>query len=77
MWQRNDWANGPPPHAKPLTLVNTMLKLTLWIGTPSFLAFVGSTYSALLENIHFFFLLSVTALLIAILPRLAEARVRR
>lgn len=50
-----------------------MLKLGLWIGTPSVMTFLASSYSALLENIVFFFALSVAALFVAIVPRLSES----
>ncbi len=49
-------------------------KLLLWIGAPSAATFLVSAY---LENIHFFFFLSVAALLVAILPRLSESRIER
>ncbi|GEM_PF-1398217 len=53
------------------------MKFALWIGTPSLVAFLAWVYSQFLDNIHFFFVLSVAALLVGILPRLGEARVRR
>lgn len=53
------------------------MKTALWIGAPSIVTFLASVFSHLFENIHFFFLLSVAALLVAILPRLMEVRVRR
>lgn len=53
------------------------MKLALWIGAPSLLTFLAWLSSQFLENIHFFFLLSVGALLVAVLPRLSEARGRR
>jgi hypothetical protein len=53
------------------------MKLALWIGTPSLITFLAWAYSQIFENIHFFFLLSVVALLVAILPRLTEAKIRR
>lgn len=53
------------------------MKLALWIGAPSLITFLASVYSQVLENIDFFFLLSAGALLVAILPRLNEVRVRR
>lgn len=52
-----------------------MLKLGLWIGTPSLITFLASSYSALLENIVFIFMLSVMALLVAIVPRLSDKAV--
>ncbi len=47
-----------------------MLKIGLWIGIPSLITFLASTYSSLADNIVFIFALSVAALLVAILPRL-------
>ncbi len=52
------------------------MKFAFWIGTPSFVTLLASAYYQLLENIDFFFVLSVVALLVAILPRLADTRVR-
>ena len=49
-----------------------MLKLGLWVGTPSAVTYLASSYSALLENFVFLSLLSVMALLVAILPRLSD-----
>jgi hypothetical protein len=49
-----------------------MLKLGLWVGTPSAVTYLASSYSALLENFVLFSLLSVAALLVAVLPRLSE-----
>lgn len=49
-----------------------MLKLSFWIGTPSTIVFLGSTYSQVLENFFYIALLSAAALLIAILPQLTE-----
>jgi len=50
-----------------------MIKLGLWVGTPSLITFLASSYSALLENIIFLFLLSLVAMLVAILPPLLDA----
>jgi hypothetical protein len=49
-----------------------MLKLGLWAGIPAGITFLASWYSAFLENIVFFFVVSVAALLVAIVPRLSE-----
>jgi hypothetical protein len=53
------------------------MKTALWLGAPSIVAFLTSMFSSLIENIHFFFLLSAIALLVAILPKLSEVRSRR
>jgi hypothetical protein len=53
-----------------------MMKTALLIGTPSLVTLFASAYSQLLENIDFFFLVSVVALLVAIVPRLIEAKAR-
>ncbi len=49
-----------------------MLKVGLWVGIPSFITYLASTYSVLLENIVFIFIVSVVALLIAIIPRISD-----
>ncbi len=49
-----------------------MLKWGLWVGIPSFVTYLASTYSVLLENIVFIFIVSVIALLIAIIPRISD-----
>lgn len=49
-----------------------MLKLSFWIGTPSIITYLASTYSQLLENIFFIFTLSVVALIVAILSQIGE-----
>ena len=49
-----------------------MLKLSFWIGTPSIITYLASTYSQLLENIFYIFLLSAVALLVAILSQRDE-----
>jgi hypothetical protein len=51
-----------------------MLKLGLWAGTPSFVAFVASSYSMLLENFVFFSVLAVLAMWVAIAPRVTQPR---
>lgn len=49
-----------------------MLKLSFWIGTPSVITWLASTYSHLLENIIYIFALSVVALVVAILSQIGE-----
>ncbi|MHB8534315.1 MAG: hypothetical protein ACYDBW_02580 [Sulfuricaulis sp.] len=49
-----------------------MLKLSFWIGMPSVITYLASTYSQLLENIFYIFLLSVAALVVAILSQIGE-----
>ena len=49
-----------------------MLKLSFWIGTPSIITYLASTYSQLLENIIYIFALSVAALMVAILSQISE-----
>ena len=49
-----------------------MLKVGLWVGIPSFITYLASTYSATMESIVFIFIVSVVALLIAILPRISD-----
>ena len=53
-----------------------MLKVGLWVGVPSFITYLASTYSALLESIVFIFIVSVVALLIAIIPRISDKNPR-
>ncbi len=53
------------------------MKLALWIGAPSLVTFLAWVYARFFENIHFFFLLAVVALVVAILPRLSEAKARQ
>jgi len=55
----------------PLEVVG-MLKWSLLLGMPSVATYFASTYSLILENMHFFFLLSVAALLVAIVPRISD-----
>ncbi|OGI43802.1 MAG: hypothetical protein A2637_02000 [Candidatus Muproteobacteria bacterium RIFCSPHIGHO2_01_FULL_65_16] len=62
----------PLPADSEFTEVGTMLKWGLWLGTPSLITFLASTYSSLLDNIVFIFILSVAALLVAILPLIYE-----
>lgn len=47
-----------------------MVKLGLWLGTPSVITFLASSSSVRVENTLFVFALSVLALLIGIGPRL-------
>jgi hypothetical protein len=49
-----------------------MLKLSFWIGTPSIITYLASTYSQLLENIFYLFALSAAALVMAILSQISE-----
>jgi len=49
-----------------------MLKLSLWIGTPSIITYMASAYSQILENIFFIAALSVVALAMAILSKIDE-----
>lgn len=51
---------------------SNMLKLSFWIGTPSVITYLASTYSQLLENIFFIFALSMAALIVAILSQIGE-----
>lgn len=46
------------------------MKTILWLGASSLVGFVAFVFSQLLENIHLLFLLSVVALLIAIVPQI-------
>jgi hypothetical protein len=49
-----------------------MLKLGLWVGTPSAMTYLASSYSALVDNFVLFSLFAVAAFALAILPRLSE-----
>jgi hypothetical protein len=49
-----------------------MLKLSLWIGTPSIITYLASTYSQLLENNFYIFVLSAAALVVGILSQISE-----
>ena len=51
---------------------SAMLKLSFWIGMPSVITYLASTYSQLLENIFYIFLLSAAALVVAILSQISE-----
>jgi hypothetical protein len=46
------------------------MNLSLVIGTPAMITFMASSYSTLMENFVFFALLSVAAMVVAILPRI-------
>lgn len=48
-----------------------MLKLIFWIGIPSSITYLASTYSKLLENITYIFALSAFALLVAIFSHIS------
>ncbi len=49
-----------------------LVKLGLWVGTPSLITFLASSYSLILENTMFLFMLCLGALLVAILPQLLD-----
>ncbi len=49
-----------------------LMKLGLWVGTPSLITFLASSYSLIMENIVFLFMLSLGALMVAILPQLLD-----
>lgn len=49
-----------------------MLKLALWVGVPSFITYLVSSYTFFLENVAYIFALSVVALVVAIVPRLSD-----
>jgi hypothetical protein len=61
-----------PPAGFILRRVMHMLKLGFWIGMPSLITYLASTYSQLLENIFYIFTLSVVALVVAILSQIGE-----
>lgn len=44
----------------------------LWIGAPSIVALLASADTQIMENVGFFFLLSVAALVMAILPLVSD-----
>ncbi len=48
------------------------MKWGLWIGVPSIATFLASSYTQIMENIVFFFFLSVAALIVAIVPLVSE-----
>lgn len=48
------------------------IKLGLWVGTPSLITFMASSYSLILDNTLFLFLLSLGAVLLAIIPPLSS-----
>lgn len=48
-----------------------MLKLGLWVGTPSAITYLASPYLALVDNFVLFSLFAAAAFLAAILPRLS------
>lgn len=47
-----------------------MLKIGLMIAIPSIISYLASTYSRWLENIFYIFVLSVAALVVAILSQI-------
>ena len=49
-----------------------MLKLSFWIGIPSLITYLATTYSQPLENITYIFAVSASALLVAILSHIRE-----
>jgi len=49
-----------------------VIKLGLWLGTPSLVTFLASSYSVRVENTLLIFALSVIALLVGIGPRLSR-----
>lgn len=49
-----------------------MLKLSIWIGTPSVITYLASTHSQLLENNFYIFVLSAAALIMGILSQIGE-----
>ncbi len=49
-----------------------MLKLSILIGIPSAIAYLGSIHSQYLENIFYIFVLSAAALLVAILSQISH-----
>lgn len=51
-----------------------MVKLGLWLGTPSLITFLASSYSIRIENTLFIFALSVLALIVGIGPRLSGSK---
>lgn len=54
-----------------------MLKIGLWLGTPSIITFLASSYSVRIENTLFVFILAVLALAFGIGPRLIRGKNRR
>lgn len=53
-----------------------MLKLGLWLGTPSVITFLASSYSVRIENTLFVFALAILALVVGIGPRLTGKKNR-
>lgn len=49
-----------------------MLKMSMFIGLPSGITYLGSMYSQHLENIIYIFMLSAAALLVAILSQISH-----
>lgn len=50
-----------------------LVKLGLWVGTPSLITFLASSYSLILDNPLFLFLLALGAMFLAIVPPLSSA----
>jgi len=53
-----------------------MLKLGLWIGMPSLVAYVASPHALKLESTLFIFAVAVLAVAVGIIPRL-DGKLRR
>ncbi len=49
-----------------------LIKLGLWVGTPSLITFLASSYSLVLDNPLFVFVLALGAILLAIVPPLSS-----
>lgn len=60
------------PQPISMEVIIMLLKLGLWIGTPSLITFLASSYSLILENTMFLFMLCLGALLVAIVPQLLD-----
>ena len=52
--------------------VKIMLKFGFFVGIPTIVTFLASVYSDFLENIVLIFVLSLVAMLVAILPQIHE-----
>lgn len=49
------------------------IKLGLWVGTPSLITFLASSYSLILDSPLLLFLLALGTMLLAIVPPLSGA----
>ena len=49
-----------------------MLKLGLWIGTPSLVAYVASPHALKVESTVFIFVVAVLAIAVGVIPRLDD-----